>query len=56
MRKELGNKGEDIAVRYLEDQGYKILKRNFRSRYGEIDIICSRAKSVVFVEVKTAIQ
>ena len=53
MRKELGNKGEDIAARYLEEQGYKILKRNFRSRYGEIDIICSLAQSIIFVEVKT---
>ncbi len=53
MRKELGTKGENIAARYLEEQGYKILTRNFRSRYGEIDIICSLDHSIIFVEVKT---
>ena len=53
MRKELGNRGEEIAVRYLKKQRYTILERNYRSRYGEIDIICSRDQVIVFVEVKT---
>lgn len=53
MRKELGNKGEDWASRYLEENGYMILERNYRSRSGEIDIICSQGGSIIFVEVKT---
>ena len=52
-RIKLGSLGEDIAAKYLQEQGYKILHRNFRSRYGEIDIICGREQSVIFVEVKT---
>jgi putative endonuclease len=53
MRKELGNRGEDIAARYLKQQGYTILTRNYRSRYGEVDIICTYEQAIVFVEVKT---
>lgn len=55
----IGKKGEDIATEYLTKKGYKILERNFRKGYGEIDIIClspstsSRSKILVFVEVKT---
>jgi len=52
-RINLGSQGEDIAAKYLQGQGYKILQRNFRSRYGEIDIICSLEHSIIFVEVKT---
>lgn len=52
-RIKLGSQGEDIAAKYLQERGYKILQRNFRSRYGEIDIICIREQTVVFVEVKT---
>ena len=50
---KLGSQGEDIAAKYLQSQGYKILQRNFRSRYGEIDIICRWEQTVIFVEVKT---
>jgi len=53
MRKELGKQGEDIAARYLKNLGYRILSRNFRSRYGEVDIICIYKQVIVFVEVKT---
>ncbi len=53
MRKSLGKNGEEIATKYLLDQGYKIKKRNFHTSYGEIDIICEKAGSLVFVEVKT---
>jgi putative endonuclease len=53
MRKKIGNQGEDIAVRYLQQQGYRILSRNFYSRYGEIDVICEYNRVIVFVEVKT---
>lgn len=48
--------GEKAAVNYLEKIGYKILEKNYKIRYGEIDIIAvdsSREKTLVFVEVKT---
>jgi len=49
----LGRQGEEIAVNYLQKQGYEILARNFRCRYGELDIICRKNAVIVFVEVKT---
>lgn len=52
-KKELGEKGEDIAVRYLKSRGYRIVARNYRVRLGEIDIIAEQGADLVFVEVKT---
>ena len=52
-KKELGEKGEDIAVRYLKKRGYRIVERNYRVRLGEIDIIAEQGADLVFVEVKT---
>lgn len=52
-KKQVGSKGEDLAVRYLEKLGYKILKRNYRIRGGEIDIIALDAETLLFIEVKT---
>ncbi len=46
------DKWEDIAVRYLEDKGIKILKRNFSSRNWEIDIIWEESWILIFFEVK----
>ena len=40
------------AAVFLRRQGYKILQRRFRTRHGEIDIICQKGKMLVFVEVK----
>lgn len=52
--KKIGNAGEDLACRYLEKNGYKILERNKHySRFCEIDIIAEYKNTVVFVEVKT---
>ena len=49
-----GNAGEDLACRYLEKQGYKILERNKQySRFCELDIIALHKNTTVFVEVKT---
>ncbi len=44
--------GEDLAAEYLKRRGYKILHRNFRTRFGEIDIVAKKGKTLVFVEVK----
>jgi putative endonuclease len=48
-----GLEGEEKAARYLEDRGYEILERRFRSGPGEVDIIVRKEDVVVFVEVKT---
>lgn len=48
-----GKLGEDLATEFLKKQGYKILERNFRKGYGEIDIIAIDHDVLVFVEVKT---
>ncbi len=52
-RDALGDRGENVAGRYLRNQGYKIIVRNFRCELGEIDIIARDGKTLVFVEVKT---
>lgn len=51
-RKDLAQFGEDIAVRYLQHNGYQIVTRNYHSPYGEIDIICKKGELIVCVEVK----
>lgn len=55
FRKEIGKWGEDLACKYLENNSYKIIERNFFCRQGEIDIIAKdiKKKELVFVEVKT---
>lgn len=53
MKKSLGKQGEDIAVHYLQRKGYRIVQRNYHSRYGEIDIVCRKNQDMIFVEVKT---
>lgn len=49
----LGIEGEDMAANYLSSSGYVILERRFRIHSIEIDIIASKGKELVFVEVKT---
>ena len=51
-RRAVGAHYEEEAARYLEQQGYQILERNFFSRYGEIDLIAKDEDTLVFVEVK----
>ena len=50
---ELGRFGEKAAATFLKKKGYRILETNFRAGKNEIDIIASRKKEIVFVEVKT---
>ena len=52
-RHEIGKIGEDIACRYLLQEGYKIIERNFECLQGEIDIIAKDKNYLVFIEVKT---
>lgn len=45
--------GEIYAARYLRGNGYKILSANYRTRFGEIDIVASDDSCIIFVEVKS---
>jgi putative endonuclease len=49
----IGKAGEELAVRYLCQQGYQILERNYRCRFGEIDLIARDGTTLAFIEVKT---
>mgnify|MGYP001611747702 CR=1 FL=1 len=51
--KQLGNLGEDLACGYLVEKGLNILGRNFKIKFGEVDIIAKKGKTIHFVEVKT---
>ncbi len=51
-RNELGRWGEQLAARYLQRRGYELLAANYRSRFGEIDLVAARGAYLVFVEVK----
>ncbi len=56
IRHELGKIGEDLAVQYIKKKGYKVIERNYRTPYGEIDIIAYDNDVLVFIEVKTRSQ
>lgn len=52
-RRRAGDRGEDLACRFLETRGYRILARNFRTRRGEIDIVACEGEILAFIEVKS---
>lgn len=52
-RHETGKLGEDLAEKYLEQIGYKVIERNFECKQGEIDIIALDKNEIIFIEVKT---
>jgi len=52
-KRSLGNIGEEVARLVLEKKNYRIIEQNFKSGTGELDIIASTGKTLVFIEVKT---
>jgi putative endonuclease len=51
----IGKLGEEIARKYLEKHGFRIIARNDRTRYSELDLICEKDGVTIFVEVRTKI-
>jgi len=51
--KDIGQRGEDIASDYLKRNDFSIILRNYRKKYGELDIIAENEGDLVFIEVKT---
>ncbi|MBA4423464.1 MAG: YraN family protein [Syntrophus sp. (in: bacteria)] len=51
--KRTGKKGEDLAAAYLTKTGYRIIERNYRCVFGEIDIVAWEGETLVFAEVKS---
>ena len=49
----IGRWGETTAVEYLLERGYRVVAQNFRTPYGEIDVIAQQGDITIFVEVKT---
>lgn len=54
-KQNIGNFGENIAAKYLTKNGFSVISRNFRSRYGEIDLIAKKSNKICFIEVKTRV-
>ena len=50
---KIGELGEDVACKYLTEHGYSILERNYTKKWGEIDIIVQKDKTLYFIEVKS---
>ena len=49
---QIGKDAEDRALGFLEQKGLRLIKRNYRSRFGEIDLIMREGRTIVFVEVR----
>jgi putative endonuclease len=54
-RRRLGARGEELAARHLEARGLEVIDRNFRTRYGELEVVARDGRFLVFCEVKTRI-
>ena len=50
--KRFGAWGEDAAASYLTENGFRLLERNYRTKYGELDLIAEEGETLVFLEVK----
>ena len=55
-RRARGDRGEDLAVEHLLTHGYEVLERNFRTRFGELDLVAADSDALVFCEVKTRVR
>lgn len=53
QKQVVGNLGEEIASRFLINKGFEIVDRNYRKKFGEIDIVAKKEEIIHFVEVKT---
>lgn len=53
LRHTLGHAGEELAAQHLERLGYSVLARNYRTRWGELDLVVFNGAALVFCEVKT---
>ena len=51
-KQKIGNIGESLACRFLEGRGFKIVERNYRKKWGELDIVAEKGGGLHFVEVK----
>ena len=56
IRKNLGNRGEALAAKYLRQRGYRVIAHNYRLGHLEIDLIATRQKKLIFIEVKTRVK
>ena len=52
-KRELGEKGEELALRFLKKKGYRLIEKNYVCKMGEMDIIAKEKDTLVFIEVKT---
>jgi putative endonuclease len=52
-RSELGRRGEQLAAEHLVRRGFQIVERNYRTRWGELDIVAFDGRTLAFCEVKT---
>ena len=52
-KKFLGKRGEVVACKYLQSNGYRILEKNYKTHIGEIDVIAEDGETLCFIEVKT---
>ncbi len=52
-KREVGSQKENLAISYLKNKGYKIIKQNFYTKFGEIDVIAKDGNTLVFIEVRS---
>ncbi len=53
FNRQIGGSGEEVAARYLAARGYKVLARNYSTKWGELDLVVKMNDRIVFVEVKS---